>query len=506
MLPHLPRPRRPFEGAEVVTVIPPVGHAGLDPDDLDLIERLPALLNLEAEALRRELGAPVIVAAEPPAHGPIWLIGPAALNRHLAAIGLEPSLTPTLHLDRAAGRLVSDAPDLSGILQTFSALRGLARHDGGPLPAGHATSLLDAVARISREVADTWPSFALRGKAWRPLVEKHAWRVVGASNAGNAITAMQAWLAELDDFHTWVRPVQTQLVLPYGAAVVGDAVVLTNVLPWTAGYAAGARPGDRLLGLDVRGTWATTPAAPHSKPLLVARRLLSGAAGEERRLEARGPGGRTARWKEVFTPPTGVPASWEILPSGTAFLWIGAWVPGFGVEETIEEAFDAFGSCERLIVDLRGNSGGRLAMAHAFRDRFVPDERVAGWIRTTVPGGRLGPPEVLRGVPAAVGRWQKPVRFLTSPLSYSSSEDALLGLQGLPNVQVWGEPSGGGSGRLRRLHLLPGWRLTISTSLTYTTRGECIEGNGVPLTHPVNVDRARPAGYDVVLAAADAAW
>lgn len=146
-------------------------------------------------------------------------------------------------------------------------------------------------------------------------------------------------------------------------------------------------------------------------------------------------------------------------------------------------------------------------MAHALRDRFLPDRRVCGYVRHTEPGRRLGPWEPLWGEPSEATRWDGPARFLTSPLSYSASEDAILGLQGLPHVQVVGEPSGGGSGRNRRLRLLPGWRLTISTGITWDARGRRVERLGVPVDVPVTVDRAHPDGSDPVLAAAEAmAW
>ena len=117
------------------------------------------------------------------------------------------------------------------------------------------------------------------------------------------------WLAELGDFHTWVRPARTHGVLPYGACVVGGEVVLTHVPEWTAAWSHGVRPGWRLVGEPVRETWASTPAAPHVKPLLVARRILSGSFGDVRDLEARGPGARWARWSESWEPPTGAPVS-----------------------------------------------------------------------------------------------------------------------------------------------------------------------------------------------------
>ena len=90
--------------------------------------------------------------------------------------------------------------------------------------------------------------------------------------------------------------------------------------------------------------------------------------------------------------------------------------------------------------------------------------------------------------------------MLTDELTFSSSEDFLLGLQGLEHVTVVGSPSGGGSGRPRSLHLLPGWRLTVSTALTYDRTGRCVEGAGIPVDLDV---RPSPGGeVDTVLQAA----
>ncbi|MCB9682262.1 MAG: hypothetical protein H6733_12415 [Alphaproteobacteria bacterium] len=490
----------PFAGWDEVAVVVPTDLAHLSDDDAYALERLPLQLETEAAAIAAELGARPRVVDVPPAAGPVWFLGPTHANPHLAALG-QPAATHAEHrLDRGVPRLVSDGPDAAAVLATFSTLRSLARLPGGVMPVTDAASITDVVARVITEVHDTWAGARLRGIDWLALSRRHALRVRGSTNP---VEALQRWLAELGDFHTWVRPAQTQLVLPYGATVVDGEVVLTHVMPWTEAWSHGVRPGWRLVGEDVRSTWVTTPAAPHARPGLVARRLLSGTAGATRALEARGPRGAWARWSEVFTPPTGTPASWEVLPSGAGYLWIGAWIPALGVPEVLDEAFVALADCDRLIVDLRGNSGGRLAMAQAFRDRFLDAPTRAGWIRTTQPGGRLGPYVPLDAEPFDGPRWHKPVRFLTSPLSYSSSEDALLGLQGLPHVQVWGAPSGGGSGRIRRLRLLPGWRLTISSALTFDRRGHCVEGAGIPVDHPVRVDPRAADGTDVVLTAAD---
>ena len=60
-----------------------------------------------------------------------------------------------------------------------------------------------------------------------------------------------------------------------------------------------------------------------------------------------------------------------------------------------------------------------------------------------------------------------------------------MGLAEAPDTRVLGSPSGGGSGRLRVLRLLPGWRLTITTCHTFTNDGHRIEGSGHPVSGPV---------------------
>ncbi len=485
----------PFSGCHVVDVICPRVTDHLSEDEAVVVARLPDQITTEAAALARELGAPVRVV-DAPQGGATWWIGPAACNPSLAAQSPEPTTVPVHRLDRAARTLITDAPDVSGIVQAFGGLRSLSRLGGGTLTVAHATDGAEAVRRIAREVADTWPGLAARGIDWPRLCDEHVWKVLASAQP---VAAMQRWLASLGDLHTWVRPVRTQVVLPYSACVVDGEVVVTWVWEGSLGYAHGLRPGWRLVGEEVRETWATTPAPPHAKPLLVARRLLSGTPGTTRTVEARSPSGAWARWDETFTLPTGAPAAWDRLDDGLGYLWIGAWVPDAGIEELVDEALEALADAPALLVDLRGNGGGRMAMAEAFRARFLDRDRPVGWIRTTEPGGRLGDPEPLNGVRADSGRWDKPVRFLTSPLTYSASEDALLGLQGQPNVTLVGERTGGGSGRLRRLPLLPGWRLTITSSLTYDTRGRCVEGQGLMPNVEVVPDRRRPTGVDEVL-------
>jgi len=496
--------RRPFDGHDAVHLCVAPASAASSEADAKLLREIPEQLLQEQEALTRELGAPVVHTPPPPG-APTWWIGPSAgFPAMRAAMGDTPLSTKPGHwLRRDQRQLFTDAPDLRGILQTFSSLRSLSRVDEGWVHGGHCRSVDEAIERVVREVHDSWAGFGLRGIRWREVCDRHMLRVRGATDP---VDAFQAWLTELGDFHTWVRPAATRLVLPYGVFIHQGEVVFTYVPEWTQAYALGVRPGWRLVGEDVRSMWRTTPGAPHAKPHLVARRLLSGLAGTERYLEARGPRTQWVRWTEPFLPPTGAPTFAERRPSGAAYLWIGAFLPGLGIEAAIEEALQEHRGATGLIVDLRGNPGGRLAMARTFRDRFLREPTHLGTIRWTQPGGRLGPSRPLTGTPHPDLRWEGKVRFLTDPLTWASAEDAIRGLQGLPHVEVIGEPSGGGSGRNRRMPFLPGWRLTVSQALTYDRSGHCIEGQGLPVDHFVAPRRGTVAPGDPALAYADRPW
>ena len=184
--------------------------------------------------------------------------------------------------------------------------------------------------------------------------------------------------------------------------------------------------------------------------------------------------------------------TWSRLRSGCGYLRIAAWLPDLAGE--IDAAFGELRGAETLILDLRRNPGGNLVLAAATRDRFLRGTTTLGSIRYSAGGGELSQPfPLLAQPPEAAARWPGRLVALVDELTFSSSEDFLLGLQGLAHVTVVGRPTGGGSGRPRSVRLLPGWTLTISTALTYDRNGRCIEGAGIPadVTVPLRLDGER---------------
>jgi carboxyl-terminal processing protease len=154
-----------------------------------------------------------------------------------------------------------------------------------------------------------------------------------------------------------------------------------------------------------------------------------------------------------------------------------------------------------LLIDLRGNVGGSLVEAARFRDRFLDRRRRLGTIRFSTGDGQLSPPAPIVAAPSERTRWHKRTRFLIDALTYSASEDAILGLRQLDHVDTAGEPSGGGSGRARTIHLLDGVDLQVSTALTYDHDGHGIEGAGIPIDLPLDLP-PDPAAW----VAADHRW
>jgi len=300
--------------------------------------------------------------------------------------------------------------------------------------------------------------------------------------------------------------------LPYRVWASPGTAHLVHVPIWSPGWKMGVRAGDALISNRIRQWWDRTPATPRTRPLMTGYRMLSGRMGAVRMMRVRTANGEVVTWREQFPPdPWKTPVSARMLASGTGYLRIRGWQAIGDWHATTEAAIGQLRSAPRLLVDLRGNVGGSLIAAQDFRDRFLNGPTTLGTIRFSRGDGTLNDHVPIAGEPPLDGwRWTKPVRFLTDRQTYSASEDAILGLQGLPHVQIVGERSGGGSGRPRTLAVGGGRSISISTALTFDRHGHCIEGNGIPIDLALPVERsfldprAMPAG--AILDLADEGW
>jgi carboxyl-terminal processing protease len=252
------------------------------------VARWKKLFEEQRAALERELELPFTFADDAPQSSAAWRIGLGGFEG------------PTLTLDRARAQLVSGGRTLDEIEETFSHLRSLHRFAGGTWVLGDCTSVDDAIERLTAEVATSYPAFAYRGISWEALCARYSPLV---KESHDPIAAMQEWLAQLHDGHTWVRPIPPYGELPYRVWVAGDVAKLIDVPEESSAFAHGVRAGFSLVGEHVSGWWRRTAAPPHSRTLLTGRRILSAPVGTERSVAARAPDGRLVTWKGTFTGP-----------------------------------------------------------------------------------------------------------------------------------------------------------------------------------------------------------
>lgn len=495
------------EASEALRVVFPSRFEALPEKDAHQLRGLREIFRADRSALESELGVPLLLDQSPPGHaGATWLLGPAACTPELLRLGLGPSTAPVLRRIRAQNLLISDGPDAAGLFESLSLLRSFAWTSGDALEARSCDSIEQAFMRVAEEIAHTWPSFQRTGISWSDVCIRHA---NAMSVSREPLVTLQAMVAELEDAHTAVRSAEKNVPPSFRARVVDGRLLMHEVPEGTAAWRAGVREGFWLAGPDVAPAWQRIGATPHHRPFVVPFRWLSGEANQNTDFSAVGPDGQISRWTELYQPPTvGSLVTWRRMPSGAGYLRIKLWPSSDRLDELIDEAFEDLRRAPGLIVDLRGNGGGSVNVAASFRDRFLRQRTRLGSIQLTRPDGELLPAEELWAEPTkAERRWPSRVRFLTDGGTYSASEDALLGLQGLAHVEVLGMPSGGGSGRARNISLLPGWRLTVSSCLTFDRKGRCVEGSGIEVDHVVPMGRRTHGAWEAeLLRAADSGW
>ena len=450
-----------FDAGPVWIVVPPVEGA----DDLR------SLLELEATEMEVELGSPVIVNDDPPSGARTLVIEIDETVSVPRLVREGPAIV------RVLGRSLGDCES------ALSLLRTMRRTDGASLswePTADAAASIDVVFR---EIATTWPSFGWTGIDWIDLSDRYG--PDASDPAEDVIIALQRWVAQLADGHTNVHARTDIAALPYAARVIDDRLVIADVLEGTVAWEAGVRAGDELFDIDVAEIGGRAGAPSHLHPWLVGRRALSGPVAAPIRFGVRRSDASTLSFVDtpgVSTWPA--PIEFRRLTSGTAYLRIRRWLSTD--EDLVDVALGELRPSDRLLVDLRGNAGGSLIAAASFRRRFLSEPTRLGSVRYSVGDGTLAPHSYYDEGPSPRVGWLGRIRFLTDALTYSASEDAILGLGQLPRIDVVGQPSGGGSGRVRRIALHGTAVLTVSTAVTYDHLGRCIEGAGIA------VDRQLP--------------
>ncbi len=217
----------------------------------------------------------------------------------------------------------------------------------------------------------------------------------------------------------------------------------------------------------------------------------------------------------------------QILAGNIAYLRIPS-MRESGVDDVLSD-MAMFRDTDGLIIDVRGNYGGRYDILHALYGYFMAEStppyvtnisayrlsstfeyehlhyrstyrlKFPGWttaakkaIKNSIanfkpewqlPKGKFSAWHFTllgRSGDARQYHYQKPVTVLLDAASFSASDGFLSAFADLPNVSLIGQPSSGGSGATRKFRLPnSGIEIALSSMASFRPNGKLFEGNGI---------------------------
>ncbi len=125
--------------------------------------------------------------------------------------------------------------------------------------------------------------------------------------------------------------------------------------------------------------------------------------------------------------------------------------------------------CKGLILDLRGNNGGRLTSAEQLAARFCNEKTKVGYMRHKTGKGHddFSSLETQYIKPSKGVRWQKPVVVLANREVYSAANEFVKYMKVFPKCTVVGDSTGGGGGLPFSSELPNGWAIRYSACPMY---------------------------------------
>ncbi len=168
------------------------------------------------------------------------------------------------------------------------------------------------------------------------------------------------------------------------------------------------------------------------------------------------------------------------LSGGVGYVHIAGF-SGSGWADDIDVALRELGPFDALVVDVRDNGGGSTSNAESIAGRFADQERLFSYYQY-----RNGPghsdftelkPKYVK--PEGEERFTGPIALLTNRGCFSACENFTLAMDGLPNVTIVGDTTGGGFGNPLFRELPNGWTYRFPVWIQSTHDGRVLEGIGI---------------------------
>ncbi|MBQ0048810.1 MAG: S41 family peptidase [Bacteroidales bacterium] len=167
---------------------------------------------------------------------------------------------------------------------------------------------------------------------------------------------------------------------------------------------------------------------------------------------------------------------YRILPDNIGYIVYESFSNAVG-EGNIDDCLYYLRSCNGLIIDVRGNTGGQLDNAQRLSSHFTNERRLVGYMthKTGKAHNAFSAPQPEYINPSTGIRWQKRCVVLTNRSCYSATNAFVRNMKECPLVTVMGDQTGGGSGLPFTSELPNGWVVRFSACPMYDARMEHTE-------------------------------
>lgn len=148
----------------------------------------------------------------------------------------------------------------------------------------------------------------------------------------------------------------------------------------------------------------------------------------------------------------------------------------------VKEAIKQLGNIKGLIIDIRDNGGGSVALVNEFASCFFSKKTLVGYVKY-----KEGPdhddfsdfyPQYIEPDSSIV--FSGEIVILTNRLVYSAANDFVSTMKTLPNVTVIGDVTGGGGGAPFSSELYNGWRFRVSRDPLFKIDKNSTENGVIP--------------------------
>ncbi|MDA2926958.1 S41 family peptidase [Acidobacteria bacterium AH-259-G07] len=357
-------------------------------------------------------------------------------------------------------------------------------------------------------------------KKWQGVIEEKKPFILQTSDSREFEKEMHNLVSQLGTshtafFHRNLRPLPSRQAIctTFKQCETREGLfwMVQDVQEFGPGHRAGLESGDLLLKVNDEKVISEKPPAFRvrgSTSLIVRKR-----DGKEKRISLEIPKFESS--KRPFAMPR--PALWSLRESGIGYLKVNMFpgVVGIDVAKDIDRAISDFRGCERLIIDLRGNSGGGIGglrlmsylTPHKVPVGYSLSRRRAssGYKKEKLPQfGRIPSSKwVLPWLVLKYALRDKSIVVVTEGLGpqpfhgrvlilvnqHSASASEIIAAFAAENklAKIVGTRTPGRLVASRRFKLPYGYFLILPVGMYLTWRGEKIEGKGVRPDFPVDL-------------------